>query len=73
MHHADLEFHLPQAGGDLAGQQSAADHDDRFLQARHLAQRERVARRSQINDVAESHARDGRTHRAGCPSRGRLC
>ncbi len=62
MHDADLEFQLPQTGRRFAGQQSAAHDDDRFLQVRHFAQGERVANRSEIDDIAQSHSRDWRPH-----------
>src|SRR5207248_4588740 len=71
MHHADFEFQLTQASRRFAGQQSTADDNNRLLQVCHLAQRERIANRSQINNISQAHSRDWRpdgttAHRETC-------
>src|SRR6266446_1870860 len=51
---------LTQASRRFAGQQSTAHDNNRLLQVRHLAQRERIANRSQIDNISQAHARDWR-------------
>jgi hypothetical protein len=60
MHHAHFHFHLPQAGGHFAREQSAADHHHVFLVLGHFPQSKCITHAAQVNDVTQTDTRNRR-------------